>query len=130
MAVAKALSLIQMVMVVLFPFETFFVWWLPSALAQSYLFIYFGWQPHRPGDQVGRYQDTRFWTTLAPRYLFQSMQTHIIHHMYPTIPHWDEPKAMEALRPFIVERGVPGADRIPKRVRLNPLIARDAGART
>lgn len=125
MPVAAVLGLLQLVLVVFFPFETLFVWWLPSALAQSYLFIYFGWQPHRPGTQIGRYKDTRFWTTLAPRFLFQSMQTHIIHHMYPTIPHWDEPKAMEALLPFIVERGVPGADRIPARVRFNPLIARD-----
>ena len=125
MPVARLLGASLLVMVVLFPFETFFVWWLPSALAQSYLFVFFGWQPHRPGDQVGRYKDTRFWTALAPRYLFQSMQTHIIHHMYPTIPHWDEPKAMEALRPYIVERGVPGADRIPDRVRHNPLIGRD-----
>ena len=125
MPIARLLGAIQLVLVVFFPFETLFVWWLPSALAQSYLFVYFGWQPHRPGDTVGRYKDTRFWTTLAPRYLFQSMQTHIIHHMYPTIPHWDEPKAMEALRPFIIERQIPGADRIPDRVRFNPLIARD-----
>lgn len=127
MPVARLLGATLLVMVVLFPFETLFVWWLPSALAQSYLFVYFGWQPHRPGDKVGRDADTRFWTTLAPRYLFQSMQTHIIHHMYPTIPHWDEPKAMEALHPFIVERGVPGAERIPDRVRYNALIARDTG---
>lgn len=129
MPIARLLGATQLVMVVLFPFETLFVWWLPSALAQSYLFIYFGWQPHRPGDQIGRYKDTRFWTTLAPRYLFQSMQTHIIHHMYPTIPHWDEPRAMEELRPFMVERGVPGVERIPDRVRLNPLIARDRSPR-
>ncbi|MEM9201823.1 MAG: fatty acid desaturase [Actinomycetota bacterium] len=129
MPIARLLGGIQLVMVVLFPFETLVVWWLPSALAQSYLFVYFGWQPHRPGDAVGRYRDTRFWTTLAPRYLFQSMQTHIIHHMYPTIPHWDEPRAMEALRPFIIERGIPGAERIPVRVRRNPLIARDLAPR-
>ncbi|MEM7093649.1 MAG: fatty acid desaturase [Actinomycetota bacterium] len=129
MPMQRLLGGLLLVAVVFFPLKTFFVWWLPSALAQSYQFIYFGWQPHRPGDQVGRYRDTRFWTTLAPRYLFQSMQTHIIHHMYPTIPHWDEPKAMEALRPFIVERGIPGAERIPKRVRFNPLIARDEAPR-
>ena len=125
MPMLRLLGAIQLGFVVFFPFEPLFVWWLPSALAQSYLFVYFGWQPHRPGDVVGRYRDTRFWTTVAPRYLFQSMQTHIIHHMYPTIPHWDEPKAMEALRPFIIERGIPGAERIPERVRWNPLIARD-----
>ncbi|MEM7093110.1 MAG: fatty acid desaturase [Actinomycetota bacterium] len=125
--IAKALSLAQLVMVVLFPLETLLVWWLPSKLALSYLYIYFAWEPHRPGTQTGRYRDTRFWRVPAPRFLFQSMQTHVIHHMYPTIPHWDEPKAMEALRPFMAERGVPGVEDIPDRVRLNPLLGRSKG---
>ncbi len=123
--IAKALSLAQLVMVVLFPIETLFLWWLPSKIALSYLYIYFAWEPHRPGDQVGRYVDTRYWTIPLPRFLFQSMQTHVIHHMYPTIPHWDEPKAMEALKPFMVERGIVGAEDIPRRVRFNPLVGRD-----
>ena len=127
--VTKAFSLALLVMVVLFPLETLLVWWLPSKLAFSYLFIYFAWEPHRPGDRVGRYKDTRYWTLPLPRFLFQSMQTHVLHHMYPTIPHWDEPKAMEALRPFMVERGIVGAEDIPDRVRFNPLLGRDrAGA--
>ena len=52
---------------------------------------------------------------------------HIEHHLYPTIPHWDEPKAMEALRPFMIERGVMNAERIPRRVRFNPLFGRARG---
>ena len=122
--VAKLLSLIQLVMVILFPIETLLVWWLPSKIGVSYLYVFFAWQPHRPGTQTGRYTDTRFWTIPIPRFLCQSMQTHVIHHMYPTIPHWDEPKAMEALRPFMIERGVPGAQQIPARVRFNPLLGR------
>jgi len=122
--IAKLLSLTQLVMVVLFPLETLLVWWLPSKIGLSYIYVYFAWEPHRPGTQTGRYADTRFWTIPAPRFLCHSMQTHVIHHMYPTIPHWDEPKAMEALRPFMIERGVPGATEIPDRVRFNPLLSR------
>jgi len=125
--VAKLLSLAQLVMVVLFPLETLLVWWLPSKIGLSYLYVFFAWQPHRPGTQMGRYADTRFWRNPIPRFLCQSMQTHVIHHMYPTIPHWDEPKAMEALRPFMIARGVPGADEIPDRVRFNPLIGSPGG---
>ncbi len=122
--IAKLLSLTQLVMVVLFPLETLLVWWLPSKIGLSYIYVYFAWEPHRPGTHTGRYADTRFWTIPAPRFLCHSMQTHVIHHMYPTIPHWDEPKAMEALRPFMIERGVPGATEIPDRVRFNPLLSR------
>ena len=122
--VAKFLSLIQLVMVILFPLETLLAWWLPSKIGLSYIYVYFAWEPHRPGTQTGRYTDTRFWTIPVPRFLCHSMQTHVIHHMYPTIPHWDEPKAMEALRPFMIERGVPGAQQIPARVRFNPLLGR------
>ena len=118
----KFLALIQLIMVVLFPIETLFVWWLPSKIGLSYIYVYFAWEPHRPGTQTGRFADTRFLTIPIPRFLCHSMQTHVIHHMYPTIPHWDEPKAMEALRPFMVERGVPGAKQIPTRVRFNPLL--------
>jgi beta-carotene hydroxylase len=125
--VAKLLSLLQLVMVVLFPLETLLVWWLPSKIGLSYIYVFFAWEPHRPGTQTGRYTDTRFWTIPVPRFLCHSMQTHVIHHMYPTIPHWDEPKAMEDLRSFMIERGVPGATEIPKRVRFNPLLGRPKG---
>lgn len=51
------------------------------------------------------------------------MRTHVIHHMYPRVPHFDEPKAMEALKPFMIARGIPGADEIPERVRFNSLMS-------
>lgn len=124
--VTKVLRLVMLVMVLLFPLPTLLVWWLPRAIGQSYLFIFFSWEPHRPGPNTGRYHDTRFWRFPVPRFLLQSMPTHVVHHLYPTIAHWDEPKALEALRPFMIERGVPGAADVPVRVRFNPLIGRSA----
>ena len=56
------------------------------------------------------------------RYLNHSMQLHFVHHLHPGIGHYDEPKAIEALKPFLIARKVPGADQIPDRVSLNPLI--------
>ena len=50
------------------------------------------------------------------------MQIHVMHHMYPKICHFDEPKAIEALKPFMIERGIPGADKIPENLRYNPTI--------
>ena len=120
--VMKGLRLIRLGMAVAFPLETLLLWWLPEKLAVSYLAVYFSWFPHHPMEATGRYRDTRFWRIRLPRYLDQSMQTHIIHHLYPGIPHYDEPKAMEALKPFLVARGVVGAEDIPDRVRFNPLM--------
>ena len=50
------------------------------------------------------------------------MQLHFVHHLHPGIGHFDEPKPNEALKPFLIERGVPGADQIPDQVSYNPLI--------
>ena len=51
------------------------------------------------------------------------MQLHFIHHLHPSIGHFDEPKAIEALKPFLVaQQDVPGADQIPDRITHNPLI--------
>lgn len=122
--VMKLLRVVLLVMVVLFPLPTLLVWWLPRTIAVSYVFTFFSWEPHRPGTATDRYTNTRFWRHPIPRFVMQSMPTHVVHHLYPTIPHWDEPKALEALRPFMIERGVPGADQIPDRVRFNPLIGR------
>jgi len=121
--VDRAFALIQLVLVVFLPLEILFLWWLPAKIALSYLAVYFSWLPHYPLEETGRYKDTRFWRIRLPRYVDQSMQTHVIHHLFPGIPHWDEPKAMEALRPFLIARGVPGAEDIPEKVRFNPLMA-------
>ncbi len=121
--VMKLLRFIRLVLVVFYPLETLLLWWLPEKLAFSYLGVFFSWLPHYPMEETGRYRDTRFWQIRLPRYIDQSMQTHVIHHMYPGIPHYDEPKAMEALKPFMVARGVVGAEDIPAKVRFNPLMA-------
>ncbi|MGI9295863.1 MAG: fatty acid desaturase [Pseudomonadales bacterium] len=71
------------------------------------------WLLHFPMNQKGRYRDTRFWRSRIPRFLLHSMQTHVIHHLYPGIPHWDEPAAMEKLKPYLLANGVPGAEKIP-----------------
>ena len=55
------------------------------------------------------------------RFFNHSMQIHAMHHMYPKICHHDEPKAIEALRPFMIARGIPGAEKIPERITNNPL---------
>ena len=110
----------QIILAVLYPLETLLLWWIPKRVATSYLGIVFSYFPHS-GLGKGRYKDTRFWTNKMPRFLNHSMQIHTMHHMYPRICHYDEAKAIEALKPFMIERGMPGAEYIPERLRWNPV---------
>ena len=110
----------QIILAVLYPIETLLLWWIPKRVATSYLGIVFSYFPHSGLDK-GRYKDTRFWTNRMPRFLNHSMQIHTMHHMYPRICHYDEAKAIEALKPFMIERGMPGAEYIPEKLRWNPV---------
>ena len=112
---------ILLMLVIIFPLETLLLWWLPAKIGTVYTTVFFSYFPHL-GTSIGRYQNTRFWTHWMPRYLNHSMQLHFIHHLHPGIGHYDEPKAVEALKPFLIARKVPGANNIPDRVTLNPLI--------
>jgi beta-carotene hydroxylase len=112
---------VLMIAVFLLPLHTLFLWWLPAKLGTVYTTTFFSWYPHLKTEQ-GRYKDTRFWQHWMPRYINHSMQLHFIHHLHPSIGNFDEPKAIEALKPFLIARGVPGAEEIPERVTYNPLI--------
>ena len=112
---------VLMIAVFLLPLHTLFLWWLPAKLGTVYTTTFFSWYPHLKTEQ-GRYKDTRFWQHWMPRYINHSMQLHFIHHLHPSIGHFDEPKAIEALKPFLIASGVPGAEEIPDRVTYNPLI--------
>lgn len=119
--IGMAYRIILLVMVFIFPLETFLMWWLPSKIGIIYLSTYFSWYPHYQTD-IGRYKNTRFWSNWAPRYINHSMQLHFIHHLHPNIGHYDEPRAIEALKPYLIARNVPGADKIPEKISFNPLI--------
>ena len=110
----------QIFVAILYPIETFLLWWIPKRVATSYLGVVFSYLPHS-GLDSGRYKDTRFWTNKIPRFLNHSMQIHSMHHMYPRICHYDEAKAIQALKPYMIERGIPGAEHIPDRLRWNPV---------
>tara|TARA_Y100000992_G_scaffold301299_1_gene271864 strand:+ start:1130 stop:2023 length:894 start_codon:yes stop_codon:yes gene_type:complete len=119
--IALLYRFILLVLVVIFPLETLLLWWLPAKIGTVYTTVFFSYYPHL-GTSTGRYKDTRFWSHWIPRFLNHSMQLHFIHHLHPSIGHYDEPKAIEALKPFLVARKVPGADQIPEHITFNPLI--------
>jgi len=85
--------------------EAFFLWCLPKFLAEFHLNYYLAWQPHRPGDEQGRYRDTRAFKSRLGNVFSAGMQYHIIHHLYPRIPLSLTPAAYRALRPILEKRG-------------------------
>ena len=111
---------VQIFMAILYPLETLLLWWIPKRVATSYLGVVFSYLPHS-GLGSGRYKDTRFWTNKIPRFLNHSMQIHSMHHMYPRICHYDEAKAIQALKTYMIARGIPGAEHIPDKLRWNPV---------
>ena len=119
--VSLAYRLTLMSLVFLFPLQTLLLWWLPAKIGVLYTTLFFSYYPHI-GTEVGRYKNTRFLQHWMPRYLNHSMQLHFVHHLHPNIGHYDEPKAIEELKPFLITRGVPGAENIPDRITYNPLI--------
>ncbi|MGB0753155.1 MAG: stearoyl-CoA 9-desaturase, partial [Gammaproteobacteria bacterium] len=112
---------IQLILVVIFPFETLLLWFLPRKIGTFYTALYFSWYPHQ-GLGIGRYKDTKFWVNFLPRYFTHSMQLHFVHHLHPNIGHWSEPEAIIALKPFLLARGVPGAEQIPDKINYRSLI--------
>tara|TARA_B100000214_G_scaffold285334_1_gene214855 strand:+ start:233 stop:1138 length:906 start_codon:yes stop_codon:yes gene_type:complete len=112
---------ILMLLVFIFPLQTLLLWWLPAKIGVIYTTLFFSYYPH-VGTEPGRYKNTRFWQHWMPRYINHSMQLHFVHHLHPNIGHYDEPKAIEELKPFLIARGVPGAKDIPDRITYNPLI--------
>ena len=119
--VSLAYRLTLMSLVFLFPLQTLLLWWLPAKIGVLYTTLFFSYYPHI-GTEIGRYKNTRFWQHWMPRYINHSMQLHFVHHLHPNIGHYDEPKAIEELKPFLIARGVPGAKEIPDRITYNPLI--------
>ena len=115
--------LVQLTLVVFFPLETLFLWFLPRKIGTFYTALYFSWYPHK-GLAIGRYKDSKFWVNFLPRYLTHSMQLHFVHHLHPNIGHWSEPEAIIALKPFLLARGVPGAEHIPDKINYRPLIGK------
>ncbi len=114
--IRKGFSILMVACAIAWPLPTLLLWWLPSKIGLSYLTVFFSYMPHRPGTERSRYRLARFWQTkFVPRYVVQSMTHHAVHHMYPRIPHWSQPEALQELEPFIVAHGMEGAELLPTR---------------
>lgn len=85
--------------------EAALLWWLPKHIAITYIEYYLSWAPHHPGNETGRYRDTRAFKSYWGNIISMGMQYHIIHHLYPRIPLSRTPAAYRELKPILERKG-------------------------
>ena len=68
--------------------EVWVLWYLAGWLGRFWLSIVFGWLPHHPHSEVGRYRDTRIFTFRFSTFLIRGHDYHLLHHLFPRVPHY------------------------------------------
>lgn len=82
------------------------IWWLPRHVALSYIRFYLSWAPHHPRDRKGRYENTVVFKSRLGHVLSMGMESHIVHHLYPSIPNHRTRAAYREMREVLAARGV------------------------
>ncbi len=85
--------------------EAALLWWLPRHIALTYIQYYLSWAPHHPGNESGRYRDTRSFRSILGNIGSLGMQYHIVHHLHPRIPLYRTPRAYWEMKPILEARG-------------------------
>ncbi|MEO5587927.1 MAG: fatty acid desaturase [Novosphingobium sp.] len=87
--------------------EAALIWWLPRHIGLSYIRFYLSWAPHHPREgKQGRYENTNIFKSRLGHVLSMGMETHLVHHLYPSIPNHRTRAAYFALKPILKARGV------------------------
>lgn len=85
--------------------EALFLWWLPYQIAITYIIFFLSWAPHHPGNEQGRYRNTRSWKSAVGNIGSMGMQYHLVHHLHPYIPLTRTPAAWREMKPILEARG-------------------------
>lgn len=85
--------------------EAALLWWLPRHIGLTYIQYYLSWAPHHPGNEKGRYRNTRGFRAALGNIGSMGMQYHIVHHLHPRIPLYRTPRAYWELKPILEARG-------------------------
>ncbi|MEM7767304.1 MAG: fatty acid desaturase [Pseudomonadota bacterium] len=88
-----------------FALEAALLWWLPIHIALTYIQYYLSWAPHHPGNETGRYRNTRSFRAILGNIGSLGMQYHVVHHLHPRIPLYRNPAAYWQMKPVLEARG-------------------------
>ena len=100
--------------------EALVLWWLPSRIGIALMTFFFAWLPHHPHAEQSRYRDTRITLFPGSRLLIRGQDRHLLHHMFPRVPHHRLPALFKEMRPHLEAHGAriegplagPGAPKI------------------
>jgi beta-carotene hydroxylase len=82
------------------------LWYLPGRLARFWLMFVFGWYPHHPGEEQGRYVDTRVAVFPGSTFLIRGHDYHVLHHLFPRVAHYRLPALWQEMAKDLVDKGV------------------------
>ena len=85
--------------------EAWLLFYLPVWLGRFWLSVVFGWLPHHPHVEVGRYRDTRVFTFFASTFLIRGHDYHLLHHLFPRVPHYRLRSVWREIGPHLVAQG-------------------------
>ncbi len=88
-----------------FFWEALLLWYLPSRIGLFLMFFLFAWLPHHPHGEHGRYRDTRITLFPSSTLLIRGQDHHLLHHMFPRVPHYRLPSLFREIRPILEEHG-------------------------
>jgi fatty acid desaturase len=96
-----------------FFWEALLLWYLPSRIGFFIVLVVFAWLPHHPHAERGRYRDTRITLFPGGTLLIRGQNHHLLHHLFPRVPHYHLPALFRELRPVLEAQGAriegPGA---------------------
>lgn len=81
------------------------LWYIPVWVGRIWLSAVFGWLPHHPHSEVGRYRDTRIFTFPGSTFLIRGHDYHLLHHMFPRVPHYRLRRLWTDMGQHLAEQG-------------------------
>lgn len=88
-----------------FGVEAWLLFYAPMWLGRFWLSVVFGWLPHHPHHEVGRYRDTRVFTFFASSFFLRGHDYHLLHHLFPRVPHYKLRVVWRDMGPHLAAQG-------------------------
>ncbi|MAK24555.1 MAG: hypothetical protein CL414_04970 [Acidimicrobiaceae bacterium] len=81
------------------------LWYIPVWVGRLWLSLVFGWLPHHPHSEIGRYRDTRVFTFPGSTFLIRGHDHHLLHHLFPVVPHYHLRRLWRDMKPHLFAQG-------------------------